>query len=176
MSNTMAARAARANRLRQVYTLLALGVIFVLAALILRPDPYSFPAGVLLFGAGMLVAMLLYPLRLGIAGCLTTALGIAVFLTFKHIIPGNLVLAFFILAIGVGLLGIALLARQGYVGKGALSPAFIVLLVGLIELLLPLNFTPPNFVLFMLSLWLPGIGLLVVGIAYLFSNARSYSS
>jgi hypothetical protein len=176
MSNTMAARAARANRLRQVYTLLALGVVFILAALILHPDPYSFPAGVLLFGAGMLVATLLYPLRLGIAGCLTTALGVAVFLTFKHIIPGNLVLAFYILAIGFGLLGIALLARKGYVGKGALSPAFIVLLVGLVELLLPLNLTPPNFVLFMLSLWLPGIGLLVVGIAYLFSNARSYPS
>jgi hypothetical protein len=176
MSNTMAARAARANRLRQVYTLLALGVIFILAALILRPDPYGFPAGVLLFGAGMLVATLLYPLRLGIAGCLTTALGVAVFLTFKHIIPGNLVLAFYILAIGFGLLGIALLARKGYVGKGALSPALIVLLVGIVEVLLPLNLTPPNFVPFMLSLWLPGTGLFVVGIAYLFSNVRSYPS
>ncbi|HYU76749.1 MAG TPA: hypothetical protein VEL31_29120, partial [Ktedonobacteraceae bacterium] len=128
MSNTMAARAARANRLRQVYTLLALGVVFILAALILHPDSYSFPAGVLLFGVGMLVGVFLYPLRLGIAGCLTTALGAAVFLTFKHIIPGNLVLAFFILAIGVGLLGIALLARRGYVGKGAISPAIIVVL------------------------------------------------
>lgn len=176
MSNTMAARAARANRLRQVYTLLALGVIFILAALILHPDPYTYPLGVLLFGTGMLVATLFYPLRLGIAGCLTTALGVAVFLTFKHTIPGNLVLAVFILAIGVGLLGTALMARRGYVGKGALSPAIIVLLVGIVEVLLPLNLTPPSFVPFMLSLWLPGCGLFAVGIAYLFSNARSYPS
>jgi hypothetical protein len=173
MAKTMAARAAQANRLRQVYTLLALGVVFLLAALILRPDPYGFPAGVLLFGVGMLIAMLLYPLRLGVGGCLTTALGAAVFLTFKHIIPGNLVLALYILAIGIGLLGIALLARRGYIGKGALSPAIIVLLVGIVEVLLSLNLTPPNFVSFMLSLWLPGIGLLVVGIAYFFSNGRS---
>lgn len=34
MAGTMAARVARANRIRQTYTLLGLGVVFILAALI----------------------------------------------------------------------------------------------------------------------------------------------
>ncbi len=174
MSNTMAARVARTNRLRQTYTLLALGVVFILMALILRPDPYQYPLGVLLFGAGMLIAAFLYPPRLMIGGWLMTALGVAVFFAFKRIIPGNQVLAFYILAIGAGLCAIALMARRGYVGKGALSPAIIVLLVGIVEVLLTLNFTPPNFIPFMLSLWLPGIGLLLVGIIYFFNNGKSY--
>jgi len=107
-----------------------------------------------------------------IAGWLVTPLGLAVFFTFKRIIPGGQILAFFILAIGVGLLMIALAAQRGYVGKGALSPALIVLLVGLIELLLARGLTPPGFIPFMLSLWLPGIGLMVVGLIYLLTNGR----
>jgi hypothetical protein len=172
MANTLAARVARANKMRQTYTLLGLGVIFILAALILRLNPYQYPVGVLFLGVGILVAAFPYPPRLMIAGWLATTIGIAVFLTFKHIIPGNQILAFYILAIGVGLLAISLAARKGYVAKGALSPAVIVLLVGLIEALLPLNMTPPNFIPFMLSLWLPGIGLLFLGTAYLLINGR----
>ncbi len=169
---TMAARAARTNRIRQTYTLLGLGVASLLAALILRLNPYDYPIGVLIFGIGLLIGSFLYPPRLMIAGWLVTPLGLAVFLTFKHIIPGGQILAFFILAIGVGLLGIAVAARRGYVGKGALSPAIIVLVVGIVELLLARGLTPSGFIPFMLSLWLPSIGLLVVGLAYLLTNGR----
>ena len=172
MAGTMAARIARANRIRQTYTLLGLGVVFILAALILRLNPYAYPVGVFLFGIGLLIGSLLYPPRLMIAVSLVTLVGLTVFLTFKHIIPGNQILAFFILAIGVGLLMIALAAQRGYVGKGAISPALIVLVVGFVELLLAHGLTPPGFIPFMLSLWLPGIGLIVVGLLYLLTNGR----
>ncbi len=172
MTGTMAARVARTNRIRQTYTLLGLGVVFILAALILRLNPYQYPLGVFLLGIGLLIGAFLYPPRLMIAGWLVTPLGLAVFLTFKHIIPGNAVLAFFILAIGVGLLAIALAGRRGYVGKGAISPGLLVLLVGLVELLLAHNLTPAGFIPFMLSLWLPGIGLIVIGLIYLLINGR----
>ncbi|MBV9712743.1 MAG: hypothetical protein JO011_17710 [Ktedonobacteraceae bacterium] len=172
MTSTMAARIARANRIRQTYTLLGLGVVFILAALLLRLNPYGYPVGVLLLGIGLLIGAFLYPPRLMIAGWLVTPLGIAVFLTFKHLIPGNQILAFYILAIGVGMLAIALAARRGYVGKGAVSTGLIVLAVGIVELLLALGLTPPGFIPFMLSLWLPGIGLIVVGLLYLLTNGR----
>jgi hypothetical protein len=97
---------------------------------------------------------------------------VAVFLTFKHIIPGGQILAFFLLAIGIGLLAIAQAAQRGYVGKGARSPAILVLIVGIVELLLARGLTPAWFIPFMLSLWLPGIGLIVVGLIYLLVNGR----
>jgi hypothetical protein len=59
------------------------------------------------------------------------------------------------------------MGRRGYVKAGAVSPGLIVLLVGVIEVLLIANRTPSNFVPFMLSLWLPAIGLLVLGAIYL---------
>ncbi len=172
MTGTMAARVARTNRIRQTYILLGLGVFFILAALILRLNSYDYPLGVLLLGVGLLIGAFIYPPRLMIAGWLVTALGVAVFLTFKHFIPGNEILAFFILAIGVGLLAISLVGRRGYVGKGAVSPAVLVLVVGIVELLLARGLTPPGFISFMLSLWLPGIGLIIVGLVYLLINGR----
>ncbi len=172
MTGTMAARAAHTNRLRQTYTLLGLGVVFILAALILRLNSYEYPLGVFLLGIGLLIGAFIYPPRLMIAGWLVTPLGFAVFLTFKRFIPGSQVLAFFILALGVGLLAISLVGRRGYVGKGAISPAILVLVVGIVELLLARGLTPAGFIPFMLSLWLPGIGLLVVGLAYLLTNGR----
>jgi hypothetical protein len=169
---TLAARAARANKIRQTYTLLGLGVVSILVALILRLNPYSYPIGVLIFGIGLLIGSFLYPPRLIIAGWLVTPLGLAVFLTFKHIIPDGQILAFFLLAIGIGLLAIAQAAQRGYVGKGARSPAILVLVVGIVELLLARGLTPSWFIPFMLSLWLPGIGLIVVGLVYLLVNGR----
>lgn len=169
---TMAARVAHTNRIRQTYTLLGLGVASILAALILRLNPYDAPIGVLVFGLGLLISSFLYLPRLIIAGWLVTSLGLAVFLTFKHVIPGNQILAFYILAIGIGLLAISQAAKRGYVGKGAVSPASIVLAVGLVELLLARGLMPPGFIPFMLSLWLPGIGLIIVGLAYLLTNGR----
>ena len=172
MTATMAARVARANRIRQTYTLLGLGVAFILAALILRLNPYDYPLGVLLFGIGLLIGAFLYPPRLMVAGWLITPLGLAVFFTFKHIIPANQVLAFYIFAIGIGLLIIALAARRGYVTKGTVSPALIILAAGLIELLQANNLIPSGLIAFMLSLWFPGIGLIIVGLIYLLINGR----
>ena len=159
--------------LRQALVLLLLGIICLLIAWLLHP---TYPVGVLALGLGMLVAVLFNPQRLVIAASLVTAVGLAVFLFFSHILPGNQVLSSYILAIGVGLLAIAFATRRGYVGAGAVSPALLVLLVGAIEALLAANLTPPGFIPFMLSFWLPGLGLLVLGLIYLLANRREIFS
>ena len=87
-----------------------------------------------------------------------TLIGLAVFFSFKltfSFFRGQ-DLALFVLAIGIGLFGIVLMARRGYVGVGAVTPALIVIIVGIIEYLLAANLTPNGFVPFFLSLWLPG--------------------
>jgi hypothetical protein len=160
------------HKLRQAYALLLLGVVFLVLAWLLHPSTRDYPVGVLLFGAGMLMASLLNPYRLVSASMLVTLLGIATFLTFKHLIPGNQVLSYYILAIGLALLGIALMVRRGYVGTGAVTPGLLVVIAGVIEYLVAVGDTPPNFISFMLSLWLPGIGLLVLGFVYLLISGR----
>jgi hypothetical protein len=173
MSKMFSRRAAmRINSRRQAFLLLILGIASLLAAWLLHYNVYAYPLGVLLFGLGMLIAAMLNPYRLMSAGLLITTLGIAVYLAFKPLIPGNQVLAAYILAIGVGLLGIAFMIRQGYIRGGAITPSLLVLIVGIIEYLLAANLTPANFIPFMLSLWLPGIGLLILGIIYLFLSVR----
>ncbi|HEY7414617.1 MAG TPA: hypothetical protein VH593_05460 [Ktedonobacteraceae bacterium] len=159
--------------LRQALALLLLGIICLLIAWLLHP---TYPIGVLVLGLGMLVAVLFNPHRLVIAASLVTAVGLAVFLFFSHALPGNQVLSSYIVAIGIGLLAIAFATRRGYVGAGAVSPALIVLLVGVVEALLAANLTPPGFISFMLSFWLPGLGLLVLGLIYLFANWREVFS
>jgi hypothetical protein len=160
------------HNVQQAYLLILLGIVFLLAASLLNLNPYTYPLGVFLFGAGMLVAWLFNPSRLGAASWLTTLLGIAVFLAFKRLIPGSQVLAIYILAIGLGLLAITFMARQGYIHVGAITPSLIVIAVGVIEYMLATNSTPSNFIPFMLSLWLPGIGLLVLGVIYLLTSGR----
>ena len=64
------------------------------------------------------------------------------------------------------------LERRGYIKAGAITPGIIVLLVGIIEALLLAGRTPNNFVPFMLSLWLPGIGLCVLGLLYVVASIR----
>jgi hypothetical protein len=135
------------------------------------------PMGVMIFGMGMLIACIINPYRLVIASFLTTALGIAVYIFFKHLIPGIEVFPEYIIAIGIALIGIAFMARRGYVGAGAFTPGIFVLGVGLIEYWLLSGYTigsltPDRFISFMLSLWLPGIGLLVLGLIYLLVNLR----
>lgn len=156
----------------QAYVLIMLGIICLLAALLVHPSTSEYPVGVMVFGLGMLIACIINPYRLVIASFLTTSLGIAIFLFFRHLTPGSEVFPEYIIAIGIGLLGIAIMARQGYVGKGALTPGFFVLGVGLIEFWLISGYsmgslTPDRFITFMLSLWLPSIGLLVLGLIYL---------
>ncbi|BCL77788.1 hypothetical protein ccbrp13_02530 [Ktedonobacteria bacterium brp13] len=161
-----------AQEQRQAYALLLIGIILLLTAWLLHPNPTNYPVGILLLGVGMLISSLLNPGRLVIAGSLTTVLGIAVFLAFKGLLPANQILPAYIIALGIGLLIIAIAARRGYVGRGALSPAIIVLGVGLIQVLLAAHLTPPGLIPFALSLWLPGLGLLLLGIIYFVTAQR----
>ena len=165
------------NIFLQAYVLLILGLVCLLAAWLIHPSTSEYPVGVMIFGFGMLIACIINPYRLVIASFLTTALGIAVYVFFKHLIPGNEVFPEYIIAIGIGLIGIALMARRGYVGRGAVTPAILVLGVGLIEYWLIKgnnigSLTPDRFITFMLSLWLPGIALLLLGLTYLFLSMR----
>ncbi len=174
MSKTASVRTAtRTRNLQQAFILLGLGGILLVAAQFFPLSTGDYPIGVFVFGFGMLIAAVFNPVRLIVASSLTTMLGIAVFLTFKHLIPGNQVLAVFILAIGLGLLIIALMTRWRYVGSGAVTPGIIVAGVGIIEVLLAARLTPPNFIPFMLSLWLPGLGLLAIGIIYALTSSKS---
>ena len=175
MSRKNPVRAAkRTNSRLQAFLLLILGVFCLLAAWLLHPNAYAYPVGVLVLGLGMLLAAALNPYRLMIGGILTTFIGIAVFLSFKPVIPvlRGQDLVTFLLAIGLALLGIALMTRRGYIGTGAVTPGLIVVAVAIIELLLAEHLTPGNFVPFMLSLWLPGIGLLVLGLIYVAVSMR----
>ena len=162
--------ATRARSRRQALVLLLFGVICLLAAWLIHPSTTAYPIGVLVLGAGMSIAALLNPYRLMAASWLVLPLGIAAFLFFGNHIPGSQVFPVYIVAIGVGLLGIGLMGRRGYIKAGAVTPGLIVLIVGVIEVLLIANRTPSNFVPFMLSLWLPGIGLLVLGLVYLVAS------
>jgi hypothetical protein len=169
MSRKNPARAAkRATRRLQAFLLLLSGVLCLLAAWLLHPNPFAYPIGIVVLGLGMLVAAALNPYRLVAGGILTTLIGVAVFLSFKPVIPvlRGQDLVTFLLAVGLAELAIALMTRRGYIGAGAVTPGLIVVAVASIELLLAEHLTPGNFVPFMLSLWLPGIGLLVLGLMY----------
>jgi hypothetical protein len=152
------------RNLRQAYALLILGAGCLLLAWFWHPSTATYPLGILVLGLGISVAALLNPSRLAPASCMLAPLGLAVFFAFNHTLPGNQVFPVYIIALGIGLLACALLARRGYIGRGAVTPGLLVLGVGVIEYLLLGGHTPSNFVPFMLSFWLPGIGLLVLGV------------
>ena len=159
------------NNLLQAIVLLLLGVVFLAIAWLGMLNTYSM--GVLLFGLGMLGVAPLNPRRFLPAGWLTTTLGVATFLMFRHYIPDSQVLTAHLLAIGVGLLGIAWIARHGHIGAGALTPGVFVVGVGVTEYLQAVNLTPSALVPFALSLWLPGSGLFVLGLVCLAMNGRT---
>ena len=161
----------QANNRRQAYVLLVLGAIFLVLAAILHPNPFTYPLGLLLFGIGMLAGAFFNPYRLMIGGILVTLIGASIFLAYKNtLIPdaGNSI----VLAIGLGLIGIALAARRGYVTAGAITPAIIVLLVGLVEYGPTAHYLPSTAAPFILSLWFPGVGLLILGLIYLLVSSR----
>jgi len=160
------------RNLRQAYLLIAFGVICLLVAWLVHPSTGSYPLGVLVLGAGLLIAGLLNPYRLMIGGCLGTLVGIAVFLYFSNHMPGDQVFPAYIVAMGVALIGIGLMGRRGYVKAGAISPGLIVLGIGIVEVLLIANRTPSGFLPFVLSFWFPGIGLFVAGLFYLATSGR----
>jgi hypothetical protein len=161
----------RANTLRQASVLLLSGVVFLGMAWWGMLNSSSL--GVLLFGLAMLGAALFHPRRLLSIGWLTTSLGMATFLMFRHYIPDSQVLTAHLLAIGVGLLGLAWMARRGYVAAGALTPGIFVVGVGVTEYLQAAHLTPSPLVPFALSLWLPGCGLLALGLLFLATSGRT---
>jgi hypothetical protein len=160
------------NIRRQAYALLLLGIVFLIVARLGILNPYSL--GVLLFGLGILVVAPFNPRRFLSAGWLMASLGVATFLMFRHSIPDSQVLTAHLLAIGLGLLGIAWMARRGYIRAGALSPGFFVVGVGVIEYLQAVHLMPSTVVPFALSLWLPGFGLFVLGLVSLAASGRTY--
>ncbi len=162
---------ARARNRRQAYVLLALGVLFLIAAitvhLVLHISPFTYPLGIFLLGIGLLIAMFFNPHRLAVVTWMALFIGLEVFLLYKNILPGRQTLPTFILAIGLALLGIAIMGKRGYVRAGALSPAILVLITGIVEYFLFANQLPSFVVPFLLSLWVPAIGLLLFGLYYL---------
>jgi hypothetical protein len=166
MEKSISGRAmSRPAHATQAYVLVLLGIICLLGALLLHLNPFAYPVGLFLFGLGMLIAVAFNPYRLAIGGILVTLVGIAIFFAFKPLIPysGGLL----IIAIGLALLGIAFMARRGYVGAGAVTPAIIVIIVGLVEYGPAAHFLPANYAAAILSLWFPGVGLLLLGFIYL---------
>jgi hypothetical protein len=161
---------ATTNNHLQAYLLLLLGVVFLVVAKLGILNSYSL--GELLFGLGMLATGLLKLNRLILAGWLTTLLGVASFLNFQHLIPGSQFLATHLLAIGLALLGCAWMYRHRYVDADIVTPALLILGVGVIEYLQAAHLTPPTFLPFALSLWLPGYGLLMLGLVCLATSAR----
>jgi hypothetical protein len=141
---------AYSNNYRQTYVLLLLGFVFLTLAWL--GMFHSFSIGVLLFGLGMLGVAPFSPRRFLSAGWLMTSLGVATFLMFRHSIPDSQALTAHLLAIGLGLLGIAWMARLGYIYAGALTPAFFVVGVGVTEDLQAIHIIPSTVVPFALSL------------------------
>lgn len=159
----------RMQNRRQASLLVLFGIICLLLAWLVHPNTGVAPIGVFVLGLCMLVSVALNPYRIVIAACMTTTLGFAVFLVFRGWAD---VLTAYILALGVGLLAVAFAARRGLVGRGALSPALFVIGVGIVEYLLAKHMTPEGFIPFMLSLWLPGILLPILGVLYWLTGAR----
>lgn len=154
----------------QAFTLLGLGILSLLGALLLHLNPFTYPLGLLLFGLGMLIAALFNPYRLMIAGIMVTLIGLSKFFQFTSIIPNGGDTLYF--AIALGLLGVAFAARRGYVGKGPIMPVVILLIVSLIEYPPTFHLFPSGLVPFVLSLWFPGIGLFVLGVIYWLVNNK----
>jgi hypothetical protein len=168
---TLPADNSASNR-RQAYALLLLGVVFLIIAWLGFLNPYAL--GVLLFGLGMLCVVPLSPRRFLSIGWLMTSLGVATFLMFRHSIPGSQFLTAHLLAIGLGLLGIAWMAHRGYTSTRGLTPGLFVLGVAVTEYLQAAHLTPAPLLPFALSLWLPGSGLFVLGLVSLATSGRPY--
>src|SRR5258708_16594456 len=122
---------------REVYALLLRGIICLLAAWLLHSDSRIYPIGVLVLGIAMLIATIINPYRLMAASLLITLAGIATFLTFKNLIPGNQAFPALIIALGLGLTGVALMTRRRFIGSTAISPSLLLLLIFILESLLP---------------------------------------
>src|SRR5258706_15926844 len=113
----------------QAYILLGFGVVFLLGALLLQLNYRVYPVGLLLFGLGLLIAAAVNPSLLMDGGLFFTFLGAAFFLALRQLFPFDN--ALLIIAIGLALIGIALIARRGYVTAGVFTPGHSTPLCGL---------------------------------------------
>lgn len=168
-------RTTHVKNLRQAYVLLILGVITLLTAWLIHPNLSDYPIGPLVLGIAFCIAASFNPYRLAVVSWLALFLGMYVYFEFnKNFIHfnGNEAFPALIIALGLGLLGIVFMARRGYVGHGASSPAIIVLGVGILEYLLAANLVPSNTIPFILSLWFPAYSLLLFGIFYFLTSRR----
>ncbi len=163
----------RLNSRRQALTLLIFGIICLLLAWLLHLNPFVYPIGVLVFGLCTLFAFVFNPYRLAVVSWIMTFIGIEVYFVYNHTIPGNQILGTFIVAAALGLAAVAMMARRGYVKAGALSPAFIIGIIGILEYLINARVLPFNDLAFPLSLWFPGIALLLFGAFYLLPARRN---
>ncbi len=157
---------------RQALVLIVIGILCLLGALLLHLNSLKYPFGLLVLGLGMLVAVAFYPYRLIIAAVMISCVGVAIFFAYS---PSPLVpysTGLLVLMIGVALVIISLAARQGYVGNAPLSPAILVIIVGLLLFGPIMKLWPHNFAAFILSLWFPGIALLLLGIIYFLLAVR----
>lgn len=148
----------------QAVVLIGSGLLCLLGALFLHLNPLKSPIGLFCFGLGLLLSAVCNPSRLAIAGVLLTLVGAAIFLAYRPLLPYDNALV--VLAVGVAWLILAGLSRRGYVGSGAVTPGLLVLLIGL--LLYPPTGRAASRLLapFVLSLWFPGILLLLLGMIY----------
>jgi uncharacterized membrane protein HdeD (DUF308 family) len=194
MANNFSPPARRAARNRlQAYVLIILGIICLLAAWLLSPDrfhfsrytnfahfpfypdPFHYPIGLLAFGIGLLIAFFFNPRRLAVLTWMVLLLGIQIYLLFTNYIPSNQALSTFALAIGIGLIGVAIVSILGLVRRWPFAAAIFVIIVGILDYLFAAHILSTFWMSFILSLWLPGIGLLIFGIIFLITNSLATS-
>jgi len=163
-----------AHNRTQAGFLLLLGIMFLIGAESGVLNAY--PVGELCFGLGMLAASPFNTQRFLAAAWLTTLIGLAGFLVFVHMLPVTQFLAVHVLAIGFGLLGTCWMAHQRYISSSTLTPAMLIVGVGVVEYLQAGHLTPPHFLTFALSLWFPGYGLLLLGLIALATTLGARAS
>lgn len=185
---SLPARRAARNRL-QAYVLIILGIICLLLAWLLSPDrfhfsrytnsanfpfypdPHHYPIGLLALGVGFLIAFFFNPRRLAVLTWMVLLMGIEIYLLYTNRIPGNQALSTFVLAIGIGLIGVAIVSILGLVRRWPFAAAIFVIIVGILEYLLAANMLPSFWVSFILTLWMPGVVLLIFGIVFLITSS-----
>ena len=163
----------RANNRRQAFILLILSVVCLLLAWLLHLNPFVYPIGVVVLGICMLIAFIFNPYRLAVASWMLTLIGIEVYFVYKGIIPNSQILGTFLVIEAIALFLVAMMARQGWIKAGAFSPAFTVGVIGIVEYLITAHIIPFNDLSFPLSLWFPGVVLLLFGLFYLLTSGTN---
>ena len=147
---------------RQGSVLVAGGLICALLQATLHP---GHDLSLLALGLGLLVGHLAWRERLFIPGVMITLIALVNVLATYNIFPGDALLALDFVALGVGA-GIATLAaRRTYVGQNPLSPALIIIVIGVLIYGLGIASAPTDqFYQFFFTLWMPALVLAGLGV------------